>query len=186
MSKLYTETTKGLRDIFGFRDTFDIFLSCPFESSEKGNTKFAFYDKIGEVVRRIGKRPYLPHREINLQWPCEKIYTIPNSIVIPTSDVVLCYLGLPSTAAGIMLGSAVNNRIPIIYLFEKEEDFDSLKIRVDTHFLGIGMVDRGIVDTRKYGRGLEFGSVDMGNGNLKNLEDSLNRFYSQSSSTESS
>lgn len=179
MSKPDTKTTKGLKDIFGFRDEFDVVLACAFEPEEKGYAKFELYDRIGNLLRKIGKRPYLPHREIDLQWPCEKVYSIPNSIVIPTSDVVLCYLGLPSIARGIMVGSAIQNRIPIIYLFEEQKDFDSLKVRIETIALGTGIVDRGIVDTRTYTKDLEFDSVNISNGNFKNLEDSLNRFYNQ-------
>ena len=179
MSRPETELTDGLRDIFGFRETFDIVLACAFEPEEKGNTKYELYEAIGEVIRKIGKKPYLPHREIDLQWPCEKIYTIPNKIVIPTSDLVLCYLGISSLAAGIMMGSAINHSIPIIYLFEKQEDFNSLKVREDTYDLGKDMIDIGIIDTREYGKKVEYGSLKVSNGNVRDLEDKLNEFYKQ-------
>ena len=179
MSRPDTGESEGLRDIFGFTEEFDVVLSCAFEPEENGDTRFDLYNQIGDVVRSVGKRPYIPHREIDLKWPPEKVYSIPNSIVIPTSDVVLCYLGLSSTAAGIMLGSAIRNRIPIIYLIEKQGDFDLLKMRADTHTLSTGIVDRGIIDARSYGIDLEFGVINVGNRDLGGLEDCLNKFYEQ-------
>lgn len=177
MSRQDTSTTEGLRDIFGYRENHDVVLACAFEECERGNERFDLYDRIGKVVEGLGKRPFLPHREIGLDWVPGKVYSIPNSIVIPTSDVVLAYLGLPSTAAGIMLGSAVQNGIPIIYLFENERDFESLKVRMDTISLGNGIVDIGIVDTRDHTDKLEYESVNIGNGKLEKLEDCLKRFY---------
>ena len=120
----------GLRDILDYRDEFDVVLACAFEPEEKGPEKFNFYDKIGEAIEKIGKRPYLPHKEIDLNWPPEKIYDIPNSIVIPCSDIVIGYLGLQSNAAGIMIGSAFKNKIPVSYLYEKEIGLDSLKFEL--------------------------------------------------------
>jgi len=93
------------------------------------------------------------------------------------SDVVLAYLGLPSHATGIMIGSAVQNNISIIYLFENERDFDSLKVGLDKISLWTGIVDRGIVDTRNYTDRLEYETVDVSNGNLEGLKNCLRRFY---------
>ena len=127
MSKLESKIVEGLRDIFDYREKFDVVLACAFEPEEKGNEKFNFYKKIGRVIRSIRKKPYLPHKEINLNWPPEKIYDISNEIVIPCSDIVIGYLGLQSCAAGIMIGSAFKNKIPVSYLYEKEVGLDSLK-----------------------------------------------------------
>ncbi len=179
MSRIDTERTEGLRDIFGFRDKFDVVLACAFEPEEKGGTKFGLYEKIGRAVREIEKRPYLPHEEIDLQWPCEKIYTIPNRIVIPTSDIVLCYLGLPSDAAGLMTASALQNNIPLIYLFENDKDFQQLKVRIDTMELGSDVIDIGIKDHRNTCRHLEFGVVSVKDENVADLEKALRRFYRQ-------
>ncbi len=177
MSRKDTPLTEGLRNILGFRENYDVVLACAFEPEENGNTKFELYDKIGLVVKNISKRPYLPHKELNLNWPLGKIYSIPNGIVIPTADVVIAYLGLPSSAGGTMIGSAVQSKIPIIYLYEKTEDFESFKIRADTITLGTSMVDRGILDRRDCTKDLEFDALNIRDGNLKNLKDCLIRFY---------
>lgn len=154
MARLETKTIEELRDQFDYRKRFDVVLACAFEPEEKGNTKFELYNKIGKVVEGVGKRPFLPHTEINLEGAPRDIYTIINQIVIPTSDVVLCYLGLESTAGGIMLGSAIQNRIPIIFLYEKPEDFEGLR-----------------------GYPKPFDKVDISKGNLNGLESCLKRFY---------
>ncbi len=96
---------------FNFQQEFDVVLACPFEEVEIPDEDvrrkiFDFYDCIGGVVRKLEKRPYLPHREIDLNWENHKIYAVPNTIVIPSSDIVLAYISIPSTAAGIMRGSA--------------------------------------------------------------------------------
>lgn len=118
------------KEMYGIRNRFDIVLAVAFEPEEKGDIRFVFYDALGERIRRLGKTIYLPHREIDLGWPCEKIYDIVNEIVIPTSDLVLCYAGLPSTATGIMAGSAIKHRVPVIYFYERgrENNFDSNKL----------------------------------------------------------
>lgn len=177
MSRQDTEVIKGLRDIFDYRENFDVFLSCCFDKSEKGEEKFELYDRIGEVVKNLGKRIFLPHREIRLDWVSGKVFSIPNSIIIPTSDLVLCYLGLESTDTGIMLASASINKIPIIYLFENDKDFDKLKAGLSIISLQNEVVDRGIFNTRDYTDKLEYESVNINNGNLTNLENCIKRFY---------
>ena len=175
MSKQDTESIEGLRDIFDFRNNYDVVLACAFEPEEKGDTKFELYNRIGWAVKNVGKRPYLPHNELDLDWPPGKIYSIPNNIVIPTADVILGYIGLPSLATGVMIGSAIKSDLPMIWLYESEQDFEGLKVIIDKISLDDKMKDRGIFDTRDQVR--EFDSLNICNGNLKNLEDSLNRFY---------
>lgn len=127
---------KELIKDFDFRKNYDVVLACAFEPCEIFHSRrdlmevFEFYDKIGEVVKKIGKRPYLPHEEINLEWSPEKIYSIPNDIVIPNADIVIGYLGINSTVTGIMLGSAQKNRIPISYLYHNYKDLEKLKVGI--------------------------------------------------------
>lgn len=119
---------------FDFRKNYDVILACAFEPCEIFYTRrnlnevYEFYDKIGGVIEKIGKRPYLPHKEINLEWSPEKIYTIPNDIVIPNADIVIGYLGINSDATGIMLASAQINRIPVSYLYHNYNDLEKLKV----------------------------------------------------------
>ncbi|MEK6873058.1 MAG: hypothetical protein AABW90_03540 [Nanoarchaeota archaeon] len=134
MSKQGSTKVRGLRDIYGYHDRFDVVLACAFESEEKGNEKFSFYDKIGGVIESIGKKPYIPHKEIDIKWPCEKIYDIPNKIVIPCSDIVIGYLEPQSLATGIMIGSALEHKISVSYLYEKKVGLDVLKCEMsDLH-----------------------------------------------------
>lgn len=137
MSKQGSTKIRGLRDIYGYHDRFDVVLACAFELEEKGNEKFGFYDKMGGVTQSIGKKPYLPHKEIDLNWPPEKIYDITNKIVIPCSDIVIGYLGLQSLATGIMIGSAFKHKIPVSYFYEKKVGLDSLKYKKTNLELGI-------------------------------------------------
>ena len=130
MSKQGSTKVRGLREIYGYHNKFNIVLACAFEPEEKGNEKFDFYNKIGEVIDSIGKKPYLPHKEIDINWPPEKIYDIPNSIIIPCSDIVIGYLGLQSLATGIMIGSAFEHKIPVSYFYEKKVGLDSLKCQL--------------------------------------------------------
>jgi len=81
---------------------------------------FTFYDHVGDVIEKIGKKPYIPHKEIDFSWDCGKIYSISNSIVMPTCDAAVGYLGIPSTAAGIMIGRARTYVVPLIYLYNNE------------------------------------------------------------------
>ncbi len=177
MSKDDTEETSGLRDIFDFSERYDVVLACAFEPEEIGKVSqrgiFNFYDSIGEVIKKIGKRPYLPHKDIDLKWPNEKIYSIPNSIVIPTSDIVLGYLGINSLAAGIMLGSALTNSIPISYIYSDYEDLQRFKVRIIDLPSGVERVEDFGFKREVYDL-IEFKDRDEC---FSKLEASLKKFY---------
>jgi hypothetical protein len=130
MARPDNSSTEGYRLIYGYNSQFDVVIAGAFEECERGPEVFELYDAIGEVVRSIGKRPFLPNRDIDLGWMNEQIYDIPNEIVIPTSDIVLCYAGLPSSAAGMMAGSAIFNKIPLVYFFDnaRGKNLDSPKL----------------------------------------------------------
>lgn len=125
---------KELIKNYDFRKRYDVVLACAFEPCEIFQSRrelmevFEFYEKIGGVIEKIDKRPYLPHKEINLEWDPEMIYSVPNDIVIPNADIVIGYLGINSTAAGIMLASAQIRRIPISYLYHDYNDIEKLKV----------------------------------------------------------
>jgi hypothetical protein len=163
-----------LKVLQGDRDKFDIVLACAFEPEEKGNTKFGFYDKIGNIIRNLGKVPYLPHRELDLRRSPGKMFSKLEKAFNPKPDLTLCYLGIPSEAMGIITGMAVINQIPIIYLFEQKTDFFSPLI---TGSIETGKLDPRIVNIRDYVGNLEFDSINVSGENLNELKKSLNKFY---------
>lgn len=177
-----TDKVEGLRNIYDYREKFDIVLACAFEPEERGNEKFDFYEKIGEVIKSLGKRPYLPHKEIDLNWPDGKIYDIPNSIVIPCSDIIVAYLGLQSLATGVMIGSAFNNKIPVSYLYEKEVGLNALKYRSEEFILteeGVQQIKTKIIDPGW--RGDIYDLIEFKNEEeaLEKIKLSLKAFYEQ-------
>lgn len=129
-----TPEIEAMRELHNYPESFDIVLAAPFESWERGAEKFALYDKIEAIVKRLGKSIFLPHREIGTEWPPKKVYAVVNQIVIPTSELMIAYLGLQSTAVGQMLANATLDRLPVIGFCESEEmanvyDLDS-RIRI--------------------------------------------------------
>ncbi len=123
------------RHMYGYFKEFDITLAAAFEPEEKGASKFPFYNDIGRVVESFGKTIFLPHKEIDLDWEPRKIYDVANRIVIPSSDLVLCYSGLPSTAAGIMIEHAYHIGKTLVLLHDKNEGIREAATMVD--FRGI-------------------------------------------------
>ncbi|MEN9626265.1 MAG: hypothetical protein RL557_593 [archaeon] len=182
MARLETAHTRGLRDFFGFYKSFDVALACPFEDVEIPDDNlrrktFDFYDSIGNMVKKLGKRPYLPHREIDLNWEPRKIFRLVNEIVIPMCDIVLTDVHIPSHAAGIMMGSAVISRIPLIYFYDEYADLETLKVNV---------TEISSLEAKSYIKDWGFDSntsvVDLiesqDNGEkLSRLEISLKKFY---------
>lgn len=107
---------------------FNVVLACAFEPEENAEQKFEFYDLIGETIRERGKNAFLPHREINLKWHPQMIYEKITAFAIPNSDLVIGYLGLESTATGIMLSHATECRKPVITLLEDELEMPLLRL----------------------------------------------------------
>lgn len=182
MARLETAQTQRLRDMLDYHASFDVVLACPFEEVEIPDDNlriktFDFYDSIGDMVKKLGKRPYLPHREIDLNWEPRKIFRLVNEIVIPTCDIVLTDVHIPSHAAGIMMGSAVVCRIPMIYFYDEYADLETLKVSV---------IEISSLEAKSYIKDWGFDSntqvVDLiesrDNGEkLSKLEASLKKFY---------
>lgn len=123
MARPETFSQENLRHIYNYWDVFDIALLADFES-ERAKKRFDFYDKIGEAVASIGKRIFLPHKHIESTWEPEKVYAVPNNILIPSLDLVLFYAGLAHADPGIMVQRAVHAGIPVLCFYnisEREE-----------------------------------------------------------------
>ncbi len=97
---------------------YDFALLAAFEPCERGDSKYAFYNDIGALVERLGKRIFLPHRDMDLALDGTMMCAVAKEAIIH-SDLALCYTGLESTAAGIMLRYAQEVAIPIVIFREK-------------------------------------------------------------------
>ncbi len=163
MAKQDSRRVEYLRREYNYNNVFDVVLAAPFEPEvENGcESKFSFYDEIGDAVRKLGKRIFMPHRELLLSWSVYKIYNVANEIVIPSSDIMLCYMGIESTAAEMMVAKAQLTGIPVVYFFEK---YLNRKVPV----LANGDEPLGKVSIIKF---------DSDKDGIDKLVENLNRFY---------
>ncbi|MEK6914699.1 MAG: hypothetical protein AABW83_03545 [Nanoarchaeota archaeon] len=121
------DSKKELIKAFDFRKRYDVFLACAFEPQEIFYSKrdlcetYNFYEQIGEIIKKFKKRPYLPHKEINLNWDSNTISNILNDVIIPNSDIVISYLEIKSESVENILASAKKKRISIYSLIESED-----------------------------------------------------------------
>ncbi len=159
MSRPNNAKSRMFRDEHEYDRRFDIVLAAAFEECEKGNEKFELYEKIAAVARRADRAIFLPHKEIEKDWKPEKVYAVTNEIVIPTSDLMIAYLGLQSTAAGIMMQRAAFNGVPIIAFCESRNLENFYEIR----------------RTIGFWRNISFEDEASG---LKNLEKATGDFFS--------
>jgi len=181
MARTENEEIPGVRDILDYRKSFDVFLACDFES-QNGKQRIPFYERIGEIIFGLGKRPFLPHREIDLKEDPGKLVSIIQGIVIPSSDIVLAYLGGEPMSTGMMMGWASAKGIPLSYLYhENSQALEGLKV---------GLVS---IDTKKrktktrvvdmgFHRGVEvYDLIEFGSDNeaLIKIESSLKAFYKE-------
>ena len=178
MARNETIETEELREIYGFHEKYDVTLACAFEPDvDRGcERRFTFYDSIGKVVERLGKKAFLPHKHADLNWSPEKIVGIINGIVIPTSDLVLAYIGINTTSGGVMLGKAITSGIPVSYMYEDESCLNYLKSLI----IIIDEAGRERTVVREPGfRGNVYDLIQFDNDKdgLRKLELSLKKFY---------
>ncbi len=127
MARPETFSQESLRHVYNYWDMFDVALIADFES-ERAKEKFDFYEKIGEAVTSIGKRIFLPHKHIEGTWEPEKVYAVPNNILIPSLDLVLFYAGLAHTDPGIMVQRAAHAGIPVLCFYNISEGEEAYTI----------------------------------------------------------
>ena len=106
---------------------FDFVLACAYEHEENGDTRFDFYDAIGEAVEKTGKRIFLPHRNVSPDWYANTIVRTVQDVVIPRSNLVIHYAGLPSIAAEIMTAAAEDFRVPSVSIYERAREEEILE-----------------------------------------------------------
>ena len=110
------------RVVWKYYNEYDVALIGAFGPEERSEEALPLYEKIDELVTELGGNMFMPHRDIDEEWTHEKTYRIVNEIVIPTAEVCVAYVGIPSFAGGIMLQRARSESRPIIYLHEKDRD----------------------------------------------------------------
>ncbi len=100
------------------------------------NNRRDFYEAIGDVVKKAGYNPYVPHlnsdAEKNPDVTAKEIYD-EDMRAIDNSCMVIAYVGYPSLGVGAELEHANNRGIPIIIISKIGE-------RVSDFALGIPMV----------------------------------------------
>ncbi len=103
--------------------SYDIFLAHDIDDPEQGRTKLPLYDAIGDLCQRLGHKAAIPYRFVGYPGdsdelsPDETVMLI-NDVLIPQARLVLCYLGINSTSAGVMDGRAKLLGKDIVYFYE--------------------------------------------------------------------
>lgn len=176
MARKDTEETEGLRDIFDFRKRYDIILAGDYEiEKEKSKKRLDLYENIKEKIEKVSKRAYIPNKDLEESWSPDKTYIVLNNIIIPTSDLVLSYLGLTSIATCIMTSHAAKNNIPIAYLYEKQDDLDRFALKTTT--MRYENKKEKITNTRDYAKDVEIATLKIERNDLRNLEAFLEDLY---------
>ena len=88
----------ALREILGYWDQFDVFLTAPFRDCEGSTSlfedRFPFYERIGSVVSGLGKSIFLLHRDLDRAQNVERERSQLFDIIIPSSKLEIAYFPL--------------------------------------------------------------------------------------------
>ena len=144
MSKFENPDPEALREMFGYWDKFDVFLTAPFRDS-KGSAslfeaRFPFYEKIGSVVSGLGKSIFLPHRDLDSSESSERRESKLYDIIIPSSKLEIAYFPLSPHFESIrgyndrdmidwdlMWSKARTSRIPSISLYHAGTKYQQVR-----------------------------------------------------------
>jgi hypothetical protein len=152
----------ALRKVHGFYEKFDIALAAAsaVDFRDVGDLlRYQFHERIERIVGSLGKSIFLPHRDIDwVSWKPQKIWDVACNIVVPNSDLLILDGGIPSADVGLMLGSALANRIPFICFYERDRKGN---LRDIERYLDPDYVTRIEFDTEK--EGLEKLEVTLSN-----------------------
>lgn len=82
------------------------------------------YDKIGELCEKKGIKAFIPYRDANPgkieDFSNTKLYESNMAKLKNDTDLLICYVGLPSTGTGMEVQEACHVGIDVIILSEKE------------------------------------------------------------------
>jgi hypothetical protein len=129
MARPETNETRKLRREYDFYAKYDAALICAFNPG-KTYERTGFCDAIGDVVRKLKKRPFIPHRDISTDWYPGEIISITSSIVVPTVDIIIAYLDETNDNQYVayMLGTAGALGIPTTLMYKDYNLLDDFKI----------------------------------------------------------
>jgi len=177
MAKPDNEEIRGLRDILDYRKQFDIYLACDFET-DMGKSRIPFYEDIGKIMERLGKRTFLPHKELDLNEDPGRLVSIALGIVLPSTDIVLAYLGGESGSTGIVIGRALASNIPVSYLYEENGvGLESLKYGLVSVDLETGRTKTRVIDPGFRGEVYDLIEFKDDKEALKKIDASMRAFY---------
>ena len=99
----------------------DVYVSGPLTGQPNVDTLKAFYEKIGEICLHLGMQPYIPHQHsdpiFHSELSPEYIYNLDREKVAK-ANLVVAYVGLPSTGVGLEIEIARQHNIPVILIYE--------------------------------------------------------------------
>jgi hypothetical protein len=106
------------------KNKYQVCLATPFEDFEADVSRYPLYESIGKLMEQKGKKTFIPHRDIMDDWPDRKVYTEVNEVIIPSTELVIGDIGMRddgigSTAVGMMITTALQHRIPLIFFYKQ-------------------------------------------------------------------
>ncbi len=147
--------------------------------SEESKQKALFYDSIAAAVERAGHSCFVPYKHVG--WPGDpdekdprNTYVLINDVMIPSADLVIVYLGIPSTSLGMMLGSVLSTGRNALYLVERDAPLEPKVDALVHHDPKLGIHK----DYRKVGV-IEFDSEDQA---VQELEGAVRSHFSNANS----
>jgi len=127
MAKLLIQ---DFRDLWDYRKEFDVVLGTPFNVRSSNYSKFIFYNKLGKEIEDLGKRVFIPYRDINPEWSRKKVRDIVSKIVVPLSELVLVDAKAPQYVYDLIVTKADKLEIPLTLYFR---NFSSEGVRKLIH-----------------------------------------------------
>jgi len=102
-----------------------IFFAGPLTDLKNSEETKAFYTKLAEVATQTGFDYYWAFMrgtdpELNPDVPASRVYQI-DTYELETSDLVIAYVGEPSTGTGIEIEYARTRNIPVYLLYEDQK-----------------------------------------------------------------
>ena len=106
---------------------YNIVQATPFEDFEADVSRYPLYESIGELMEKKGKRSFIPHVEISKELSEIEVYSKAKDtteIIIPSAELVIGDIGMredgiSSTAVGMMVTTAFQYSVPLIFFYEQ-------------------------------------------------------------------
>jgi len=110
------KTSIDYREEYGYMKEFQISLGTAFKR-DPNDPRFDFYDNLADALEDLGKKTFVPYRDINHGWSKKKIRDIITNIVVPSSDLVLADVKIPDYISELIVSRASELEIPFISFF---------------------------------------------------------------------